>query len=63
MANPDPPPSDYPFKISDTFHRIITPLVLKIPIQWLVTILKTFDQVWVAFGISTVDLMVVFSRR
>ena len=42
----DLPHSDYPFKFFDNFHSKITPLVLKIPVQWNVTFLEFFDQSW-----------------
>ena len=53
---PDLPHSDYPFKILDN-------LFLKIRVQLLVTFLEFFDQIWETFGMSTVDLIVVFSHK
>ena len=50
------PHSDYLFKFLDN-------LFLKIPIQWLVTFLEFFDQISETFGMSTVDQIVVFSRK
>ena len=50
------PHSDYPFIFLDN-------LFLKIPVQWLVTFLEFFDQISETFGMSTVDLIVVFSRK
>ena len=53
---PDLPHSDYPFKFLDN-------LFLKIPVQWLVIFLEFFDQISETFGMSTVDLIVVFSSK
>ena len=52
---PDLPSSDYSFKMFDNFHCKITPLILKIPIQWFVTFLEMFDQIWETFGMCIMD--------
>ena len=52
---PDLPHSDYPFEILNNFHGKITPLTLKISVQWLVSFLEIFDQILGTFGMSTVD--------
>ena len=53
---PDLPHSDYPFNFFDN-------LFLKIPVQWLVIFLEFFDQISETFGMSTVDLINIFSRK
>ena len=53
---PDLPHSDYPFKFLDN-------LFLKIPDQWRLIFLEFFDQILETFGMCTVDLIVVFSRK
>ena len=48
---------------SDYLFKSLNNLFLKIPVQLLVTFLEFFDQISEFFGMSTVDLIVVFSRK
>ena len=52
---PDLPHSDYSLKNLYNFHHKITTLSLIIPVQWLVTFLEIFDQIWLTFSMKTVD--------